>query len=133
VIRQATLCTDFRVKKGDYESDGNCWAQRLDANSQKCATNWPQHQSIGNSWRIVAAYIRQDQIGLDQLQVLISTVHQALVALSKPTAEIGVERTPAVSIQRSVHRDYVVCLDCGWRGKMLRRHLATGHRLTVEQ
>jgi predicted transcriptional regulator len=24
-------------------------------------------------------------------------------------------------------------LECGWRGQMLRRHLATGHELTVEQ
>lgn len=82
---------------------------------------------------IVAAYVRRNQIGSDQLQVLISTVHQALVALSKPAAEIGVEHMPAVSIQRSVHRDYVVCLDCGWRCKMLRRHHATGDGLTVEQ
>jgi predicted transcriptional regulator len=48
---------------------------------------------------------------------LISTVHQVLVALNKPAAEIGVEHTPAVSIQRSVRRDYVVCLDCGWRAR----------------
>jgi predicted transcriptional regulator len=38
-----------------------------------------------------------------------------------------------VPIRRSVHRDYVVCLECGWRGQMLRRHLTTSHELTVEQ
>jgi hypothetical protein len=32
-----------------------------------------------------------------------------------------------------VHRDYVVCLDCGWRGQMLRRHVTTAHGLTVEE
>ena len=53
--------------------------------------------------------------------------------LGKPAAETEGERTPAVPIRRSVHRDYVVCLECGWRGQMLRRHLATGHGLTVEQ
>src|SRR6266478_291789 len=37
-----------------------------------------------------------------------------------------------VPIRRSVHRDYVVCLECGWRGQMLRRHIA-GHGLSVEQ
>jgi predicted transcriptional regulator len=82
---------------------------------------------------IVAAYVRRNQIGSDQLPVLISTVHQALVGLGKPAAEIETERTPAVPIRQSVHRDYVVCLDCGWRGQMLKRHLATGHGLTVEQ
>jgi predicted transcriptional regulator len=83
--------------------------------------------------KITAAYVRQNQIASDQLATLISTVHQALAGLGKPPPETSGERTPAVPIRRSVHRDYVVCLECGWRGQMLRRHLATGHRLTVEQ
>jgi predicted transcriptional regulator len=82
---------------------------------------------------IVASYVRRNQIGADQLSVLISTVHKALVGLGKPAAEIETERTPAVPIRQSVHRDYVVCLDCGWRGQMLKRHLATGHGLSVQQ
>ena len=87
----------------------------------------------GLTTNIVAAYVRRNQIGADQLPVLISTVHLALVGLGKPAAETEVERTPAVPIRQSVHRDYVVCLDCGWRGQMLKRHLATGHGLSVEQ
>ena len=82
---------------------------------------------------IVAAYVRQNQITSAQLGALISTVHQALSGLGKPAADTEGERTPAVPIRRSVHRDYVVCLECGWRGQMLKRHLATGHGLTVEQ
>src|SRR5438445_1542816 len=82
---------------------------------------------------IVAAYVRHSQIGSDQLGTFISTVHQALTSLGKPAAELNGERTPAVPIRRSVHRDYVVCLECGWRGQMLKRHVATGHGLTVEQ
>ena len=81
---------------------------------------------------IVAAYVRQNQIASDQLATLISTVHRALAGLGKPAAEVDGERTPAVPIRRSVHRDYVVCLECGWRGQMLRRHIA-GHGLSVEQ
>jgi predicted transcriptional regulator len=83
--------------------------------------------------KIVAAYVRCNQVGADQLGTLISTVHQALASLGKAVAEPDEERTPAVPIRRSVHRDYVVCLECGWRGQMLRRHLATGHGLTVDQ
>jgi predicted transcriptional regulator len=82
---------------------------------------------------IVAAYVRRDQIASDQLPTLTSIVHQALASLGKPSPEASVERTPAVPIRRSVHRDYVVCLECGWRGQMLKRHVATSHRLTVEQ
>jgi len=82
---------------------------------------------------IVAAYVRRNQVASDQLGTLISTVHQALAGLAKQPPETGGERTPAVPIRRSVHRDYVVCLECGWRGLMVKRHLATGHGLTVEQ
>lgn len=41
--------------------------------------------------------------------------------------------TPAVPLRRSVRRDAVVCLDCGWRGKMLRRHLGTRHGLSGDE
>src|SRR5207253_3125469 len=50
---------------------------------------------------IVAAYVRRNQIGADQLPILISTVHQALATLGKPVAELDRERTPAVPIPRS--------------------------------
>ena len=82
---------------------------------------------------IVAAYVRQNQIGSDQLPSLISTVHQALSGLGKPLPETEAERTPAVPIRRSVHPDYVVCLECGWRGLTLRRHLTSRHGLSGDQ
>ena len=82
---------------------------------------------------IVAAYVRRNQIGTDQLASLISTVHQALANLGKPTTEAPSERTPAVSARQSVHRDYVVCMDCGWKGSMLRRHVTTAHGLTTDE
>ncbi len=93
----------------------------------------PEEQPTELVAKIVAAYVRRNQVPPDQLASLISTVHQALGGLGKATPEAVVERIPAVSIRRSVHRDYVVCLDCGWRGQMLRRHVTTSHGLSVEQ
>jgi len=56
-------------------------------------------------------------------------VHRALGQLGQPiqTQEV---LTPAVSVRQSVRHDYVVCLDCGYRGKTLRRHIATRHGLS---
>jgi predicted transcriptional regulator len=82
---------------------------------------------------IVAAYVRRNRITAEQLGTLISTVHQTLADLGKPAAEPVIEGTPAVSIRRSVQHDRVTCLECGWAGSMLRRHLGTLHGLTVEQ
>jgi predicted transcriptional regulator len=82
---------------------------------------------------IIAAYVGRNQVAPDQLPALISTVHQALGQLGGSAAEPVVERISAVSARRSVHRDYVVCMDCGYRGQMLKRHLTTAHGLTVEE
>jgi predicted transcriptional regulator len=93
----------------------------------------PDEQPTELVAKIVGAYLRRNQVPPDQLASLITTVYQALGGLGKPATEAVVERTPAVSIRRSVHHDHVVCLDCGWRGQMLRRHVTTAHGLTVEQ
>lgn len=82
---------------------------------------------------IVAAYARRNQIVTDQLAALISTVRQAFANLEKPATEAPGERKPAVSARQSVQRDYVVCMDCGWKGSMLRRHLAIAHGLTTDE
>jgi predicted transcriptional regulator len=82
---------------------------------------------------IVAAYVRRNQVGSDQLPSLIATVHQTLANLGKPAAEATSKRTPVVSARRSVHRDYVMCMTCGWRGSLIRRHLTTAHGLTVAE
>jgi predicted transcriptional regulator len=90
----------------------------------------PEEQPPELTAKIVAAYVRRNEVPPDQLAPLIATVHHALAGLGKP-ASGAVERTPAVPIRRSVQRDYVVCLECGWRGKMLRRHIGT-HGLSVD-
>ena len=40
---------------------------------------------------------------------------------------------PAVSIRSSVKKDHLVCLDCGKKMKMLKRHLSTEHDLTPDE
>lgn len=63
---------------------------------------------------------------------MIAIIHRSFEALGKPV-EAPMALTPAVSVRRSVQRNSVTCLDCGWKGKMLRRHLTTRHKLTGEQ
>src|SRR5437763_16725672 len=82
---------------------------------------------------IVAAYVRRNQVGFDQIPALISTVHQALVGLGKPDPKDAGPRIPAVSLRQSVRPDHVVCLDCGRRSKMLRRHLADAYGLSTDE
>jgi predicted transcriptional regulator len=82
--------------------------------------------------QIVVSYVRHHRLGPDQLSDLITSVHRAIGQLRQPPEPEEVV-TPAVSVRRSVHRDYVVCLDCGYRGKTLRRHINTQHALTRDE
>jgi len=81
---------------------------------------------------LVSAYLRHHQLPADQLGAFIRSVHSALSNVGKP-AEEEVERTPAVPIRRSVHQNYVVYIECGWRGKMLRRHISSAHDLDASE
>ena len=78
--------------------------------------------------KIVGSYLRHNTVGASQLPELIATVHRSLGGLGQqPLAEEAL--TPAVSVRQSVRRDHVVCLDCGYRGKTLRRHISSRHGL----
>ena len=76
--------------------------------------------------KIVQSYVRHHRLAPDQLSDLIGSVHRAIAQLGQPPEPEEV-RTPAVPVRRSVTRNYVVCLDCGYRGKTLRRHIRTRH------
>src|SRR6516165_560730 len=82
--------------------------------------------------KIVESYVRHHKLGSDQLADLITSVHRAIGRLGQPPEPDEV-LTPAVSVRRSVHRDYVVCRDCGYRGKTLRRHISTRHGLSPDE
>jgi predicted transcriptional regulator len=82
--------------------------------------------------KIVSEYVSHHKLATSELVNLIATVHQAIGHLGQ-TAEEEETRTPAISIRRSVQRDYVVCLDCGFRAVTLRRHIRVQHGLTSDE
>src|SRR6202022_1288831 len=79
--------------------------------------------------KIVGSYLRHHAVGAGQLPDLITTVHRSLGQLGRqaPVEEV---LPPAVSVRQSVRHDYVVCLECGYRGKTLRRHVSSRHGLS---
>jgi len=84
--------------------------------------------------KIVSAYAKRNALAADQLPALIATVHGALASIEgggQPEPAIGPE--PAVPIRRSIQPEAIICLDCGHRQKMLKRHLTTAHQLTPDE
>jgi predicted transcriptional regulator len=79
---------------------------------------------------IVRSYVAKNSIAVDEIGPLISTVHRTLSGLGGgEPASAPQPQVPAVPIRRSVQPDYVVCLECGFRAQMLRRHLRVHHGL----
>ena len=82
--------------------------------------------------KIVRSYVRHHTVAAGELSYLITTIHRALGGLGQQNHPEEL-RTPAVSVRRSVQQDYVVCLDCGHRGKTLRRHISRQHGLSRDE
>src|SRR5438874_4434104 len=81
---------------------------------------------------IVAAYVRHNSIATDQISGLINVVHSTLNGLGNEVVEEP-PRVPAVSVRRSVRPDHIICIECGYRGQMLKKHLQSKHGLSVTE
>jgi predicted transcriptional regulator len=82
--------------------------------------------------QIVAQYVTGNSIPPAELPGTIASVYGAFTACGHAEAS-PVRPGPKVSVKKSVHPDYLVCLEDGTKLKMLKRHLKTHHDLTPEQ
>jgi predicted transcriptional regulator len=83
---------------------------------------------------IVSAYVSRNQVAASDLPKVISAVAGGLSTLGRePEATVPSKPEPAVSLRRSVRPDHLVCLICGKKQKLLKRHLAVEHELTPNQ
>jgi predicted transcriptional regulator len=82
---------------------------------------------------IVAAHVSKNAVAAADLPQLISQVYQSLANVGKGQAPNAERPDPAVPVKKSIHPDYLVCLEDGKKLKMLKRHLKTAYNMTPEQ
>ena len=82
---------------------------------------------------IVAAHVSNNNVAVEDVPSLIANVYGALAGLGKVEPVVVAPPEPAVSIRSSVKPDHLVCLECGKKMKMLKRHLSTDHGMTTEE
>ena len=80
--------------------------------------------------KIVSAYVSKNSLPPGELPQLIKTVHEAL---KTPDQVAAARPEPAVPIKKSVHPDYVICLEDGMKLKMLKRHLRASYDMSPDE
>jgi predicted transcriptional regulator len=87
-------------------------------------------QLIQATAEVVAAYVRTNQVFAAVLPDLIRQVHMTLTDLGGERST-GPKIEPRVPIKKSVTPNYVICLDCGQKRKVLKGHVKVAHQMTL--
>lgn len=82
---------------------------------------------------IVAAHVAHNNVAVGDVTSLIQNVHGALAALGTPDVAPEQKKSPVVSVRASIKPDYIICMECGQKHKMLKRHLLRAHGMSPDQ
>lgn len=86
--------------------------------------------------RVVSAYVESNAVSPADLPGLIKNVYDQLSVLGAVEPPQALHRpmpVPAVDPRKSVHDDYIICLEDGQKFKSLKRHLRIRYGLSPEQ
>lgn len=81
---------------------------------------------------IASAYVAKNRLPQAGLPELIASISDSIRKLGEPVSAPEAAPVPAVNPRKSVHPDYIVCLEDGKKFKSMKRHL-TAHGLTPQQ
>jgi predicted transcriptional regulator len=82
---------------------------------------------------VVTAHFLKNIFVASDLSSLMEKVERALISLDVPAAFTAQHLVPAVPINESVTKEYIVCLEDGKKLKMLKGYLRRSFNLTPEQ
>ncbi len=89
---------------------------------------------IRETSKIVSAYLAGNHLAETEISDFIRSTYAALVATAAPEqAAEAVRPQPAVPTKKSIMPDAIVCLECGKKFSMLKRHLRTDHDTSVDE
>jgi predicted transcriptional regulator len=82
---------------------------------------------------IVACYVSNNSLMANEIPALISSTHAALLQINSDPANSKAPPEPAVSVEQSITRDYLICLNDGKKLRALKRYLQRKYSLSPEQ
>ena len=84
--------------------------------------------------QIVSAHVKKNTVEVGDLPTLIRDIYRTLSGLGDAApAPVAEAAKPAVPATKSVFASHIICMECGKRMTMLKRHLMTEHSLTIDQ
>ena len=83
--------------------------------------------------QIVSAHVTKNAVDVGDLPALIRDVFRTLSGLGDAPAPAVETAKPAVLATKSVFASHIICMECGKKMTMLKRHLMTEHGLTIDQ
>ncbi|GHS94292.1 MucR family transcriptional regulator [Alphaproteobacteria bacterium] len=96
--------------------------------------NLTRKEIIELATQLTSVYMQAKETQLSEVESIMHTFFRLFSELSgDATPARGRALTaPAVPIKDSVHENYIVCLEDGKQLQMLKRHLSTVYRMTVD-
>ena len=83
---------------------------------------------------IVASFAANNKIAMEQLPELIRAVHRTMTGLASGEEQKSLEKPkPSVPVNKSVHNDYIICLEDGKKLKMLKRYLRSTYDMSPDE
>jgi predicted transcriptional regulator len=83
---------------------------------------------------VVASFAANNKIAMEQLPDLIRSVHRTMVGLARGEEEkLSDKQKPAVPANKSVHNDFIICLEDGKKLKMLKRYLRSTYDMSPDE
>jgi predicted transcriptional regulator len=86
---------------------------------------------LGLTTDIVTSHLSRNNIEANEISGLIKDIFSTLSTIGETEMEME-KPQPAVSVRKSIHPDYLVCLEDGKKLKMLKRHLKTSYDMTPD-
>ncbi|WP_395647374.1 MucR family transcriptional regulator [Terricaulis sp.] len=91
-------------------------------------------ESLRMTADIVASFVSNNKISPEQLTDLIRSVHRTVGSLSQGEEGSPQEKPrPAAPINKSIHTDYIICLEDGKKLKMLKRYLRSTYNMSPDE
>ncbi len=83
---------------------------------------------------VVSAYVSNNPVSTNDLPGLIGEIYLALAKVNNTGSSGSAERAkPAVPVKKSIHDDYIICLEDGKKFKSLKRHLRSHFDISPEE